>query len=89
MATSKNRLNDLSREEIERFKLQAQSKNENKERVCQHCGKLAFMRADQKFCSSKCRAASHFATREGYVLFLEYEVDRLKQLLDKNGIAHG
>jgi endogenous inhibitor of DNA gyrase (YacG/DUF329 family) len=89
MPTIKNRLNDLSREQIEQFKQKAKEQTDGKQRNCLQCGKLALMRADQKFCSPKCRAAHHWTNREAYVLFLESEVTRLKDLLTTNGISHG
>lgn len=54
-----DKLNDLSKSEIDELRARIKVKNLREERACEHCGIVRHMRPDQKYCSSACRTKAH------------------------------
>ena len=52
-----DRINDLTRAEIEHMRAMAATHRTREERQCLWCERPAPMRSDQKFCSVKCKTA--------------------------------
>jgi hypothetical protein len=95
MTKESNKLNDLSQAELAHYRELARQGTGSKNRNCEHCGKLTSMRADQRFCSPKCRIASHNELGRILQEKLKDDIERLteennslKTLLKKNGIAY-
>jgi predicted nucleic acid-binding Zn ribbon protein len=76
------KLNDLSREELETLR-SAHSSRTTSVRNCEHCGKLQSMRADQKFCSTRCRKASFDERQQLYITSLLLRIETLEKELSE------